>query len=212
MEQPLDKYLRTHSTLQGDALDWIEKQTWQHTRFPQMLSGPVQGAFLKMLVELTGAHRVLEIGTFTGYSAVWMASALPRYGHLDTLEHNTELEPLIRESFQRAGVATRVSLHMGDARKTLRHLRGPYELVYIDANRREYCDYYELLFDKVPPGGLIVVDDVLREGRVYENPLPTDRQTVGVALFNDMIAMDPRVENVILPARGGLNVIRKISM
>lgn len=209
METPLDRYIRTHSTPQGEALEWIEKQTNIRTNYPRMLSGAVQGRFLTMLVELTHASRILEIGTFTGYSATCMAYGLPQDGHIDALEINDELEDLIREGWERAGVSDKIELHIGDARATLKSLDGPFDFIYIDANKREYCEYFDLLFDKVVPGGLILVDDVLWDGKVYADPVPQDKQTVGITAFNDMVANDPRVETVILPIRDGLTLIRK---
>ena len=132
--------------------------------------------------------------------------------HLDTLELNDELEDLIMEGFERAGVDGRVSLLIGDCKETLKTLRAGmnmYDIVYIDANKREYCEYYDLVFDMVRPGGLILADNVLWDGKVCQDPLPQDKQTMGIARFNDMVSADPRVESVILPLRDGLNVIRK---
>lgn len=209
MESALDKYLREHSSAQDDALLWIQKQTNMYTNYPRMMSGPVQGALLKILTEISGARRVLEIGTYTGYSAVCIASGLPADGRLDTLELNDEMEDLILEGFRRAGLSDRISLHIGDAKESLASLQGPYDMVFIDADKREYLKYYEAVFDKVRPGGLIVADDVLWDGKVYEENVPTDSQTAGITAFNDAVAADPRVENVIIPLRDGLNVIRK---
>lgn len=209
MESALDKYLREHSSAQDDALLWIQKQTNMYTNYPRMMSGPVQGALLKILTEISGARRILEIGTYTGYSAVCLASGLPADGRLDTLELNDEMEDLILEGFRRAGLSDRISLHIGDAKESLASLQGPYDMVFIDADKREYLKYYEAVFDKVRPGGLIVADDVLWDGKVYEENVPTDSQTAGITAFNDAVAADPRVENVIIPLRDGLNVIRK---
>ena len=197
----------------------MEKQTHIRTNHARMLSGAVQGQFMRMLVQMTGASRILELGTFTGYSAICLASALPEDGHLDTLELNDELEDLILEGFERAGLSEKISLHIGDCKETLRSIRsemGPepapeklYDIVYMDANKREYCEYYELVFDMVRPGGLILADNVLWDGKVCQDPLPQDKQTLGIARFNDLIRDDRRVESVILPLRDGLNVIRK---
>lgn len=240
----MDKYIKEHSTAQGEALDWVEKQTNIRTNHARMLSGAVLGRFLNFVVQMTGASRILELGAFTGYSAICLASALGPDGHLDTLEINDELEDLILEGFERAGVADRITLHIGDCKETLAKLKGQdfmtahiadedseadtkemtdkkspdinvtgtnlYDLVYIDANKREYCEYYDLVFDMVRPGGWILADNVLWDGKVYQDPLPQDRQTVGIARFNNMIINDPRVESVILPLRDGLNLIHKL--
>jgi len=210
MELPEEKYLKSHSTAQGEALDWIEKQTNIHTNYPRMLSGAVQGRLLTMLTQISGARRVLEIGTFTGYSATCFAFGLPEDGHVDALEINDELEDLIREGWEHAGVSEKISLHIGDAKATLKSLEGPYDIVYMDANKREYIDYYDLVIDLLNPGGLIIADDVLWDGKLWQEPMPKDKQTLGIAAFNDMVVADPRVENVILPLRDGLNIIRKI--
>lgn len=206
-------YILRHSTGETPALQWIRKQTFLRTNHARMLSGTVQGRFLTMAVKMLKARKVLELGTFTGYSAVCLAYGLEEGGHLDTLEVNDELEDVILEGFSRAGVDGKVALHLGDAKETLKSLKErmeePYDLVYIDANKREYCEYYDLVFDMVRTGGFILADNVLWDGKVYENPMPQDKQTVGIADFNDMVVADPRVESVILPLRDGLNIIMK---
>ena len=206
------QYIKDHASTPSEALVWVEKQTHIRTNHARMLSGAVQGQIMRMLVQLSGASRILELGTFTGYSAICLASAMPEGGHLDTLEINDELEDLILEGFDRAGLADMISLHIGDCKETLRRFREEgreYDLVYMDANKREYPEYYELIFDMVRPGGLILADNVLWDGKVCQNPLPQDKQTLGIAGFNDMVAEDRRVESVILPLRDGLNLIRK---
>lgn len=217
------QYIKEHASKPSESLAWVERQTHIRTNHARMLSGAVQGQIMRMLVQLSGARRILELGTFTGYSAICLASALPEDGHLDTLEINDELEDLILEGFERAGLSDRISLHIGDCKDTLRRLRSgmgldegseadpamQYDLVYMDANKREYCEYYELLFDMVRPGGLILADNVLWDGKVCEDPMPQDKQTLGIARFNDMVTKDRRVESVILPLRDGLNLIRR---
>ena len=204
-----EQYVAEHSSPQSEALEWIQKQTHIRTNYPRMLTGAVQGRFLTMLARISGAERVLEIGTFTGYSSTCFAYGIKKGGMVDTLEINDELEDLIREGWERAGVRDRITLHIGDAKETLRTLSGPYDIVYMDANKREYCDYYDLIFDLVRPGGLILADDVLWDGKLWQDPMPSDKQTLGSAAFNDMVAADSRVESVILPWRDGLNIIRK---
>lgn len=206
------QYIKDHASTPSEALAWVEKQTHIRTNHARMLSGAVQGQIMRMLVQLSGASRILELGTFTGYSAICLASAMPEGGHLDTLEINDELEDLILEGFDRAGLADMISLHIGDCKETLRRFREEgreYDLVYMDANKREYPEYYELIFDMVRPGGLILADNVLWDGKVCQDPMPQDKQTLGIAGFNDMVAEDRRVESVILPLRDGLNLIRK---
>ena len=212
--EAIEKYMIECSSPQGEALDWLQKQTNIRTNHARMLSGPVQGRFLKMIVEMCGARRVLELGSFTGYSGICLASGLPEDGHLDTLEINDELEDLILEGFSRAGLRERISLHIGDCLETLKRFREegrePYDLVFIDANKRDYPEYYELMFDLVRPGGWILADNVLWDGKVALDPMPQDRQTLGIDSFNRRVASDPRVESVIIPIRDGLNLIHKL--
>lgn len=215
MESPLEEYLRTHSTPADEALEWIRAQTCIHTNYPQMLSGPVQGRLLTMLAELSGARRILEIGTFTGYSTVCLARGLGEGGHVDALEINDEMEDMIRASWGRAAVSELITLHIGDALEWLRERRdmpassGLYDMVYIDANKREYLEYYEAVLPLLRPRGLIVADDVMQGGKVYEKPVPHDAQTLSLMAFNDAVASDPRVEVVLLPLRDGLSLILK---
>lgn len=211
MESAQDKYIEEHCSISNEALDWLERQTNIRTNYPRMLTGKVQGEFLYMMTRMISPRNVLEIGTFTGYSAICMALAMEGEGHIDTLEINDELEDLILEGFERAGVSGRVSLHIGDA---VEFLRGQdekklYDLTFIDANKREYPDYYELALTLTRPGGFILADDVLWDGKVYAEQVPTDKQTSGIVRFNDLAASDPRVETVILPVRHGLSIIRK---
>ena len=211
MESAQDKYIEEHCSISNEALDWLERQTNIRTNYPRMLTGKVQGEFLYMMTRMISPRNVLEIGTFTGYSAICMALALEGEGHIDTLEINDELEDLILEGFERAGVSGRVSLHIGDAVEFLRGQDGKklYDLTFIDANKREYPDYYELALTLTRPGGFILADDVLWDGKVYAEQVPTDKQTSGIVWFNDLAASDPRVETVILPVRHGLSIIRK---
>lgn len=207
-----DKYIDAHCSVRNDALDWIERQTNIRTNYPRMLTGKVQGALLYMLCRMLQPAKVLEIGTFTGYSAICMATGLPEGGHIDTLEINDELEDLIMEGFRRAGVSDRISLHIGDALSFLCNAAEEgrlYDLTFIDADKRQYPDYYEAVLKLTRPGGFIVADDVLWNGKVYAEHMPSDRQTSGIAKFNDLATSDPRVETVILPIRHGLGIIRK---
>ena len=214
MEQ-IYKYIEEHASVPNEALEWVVKQTHIRTNHARMLSGAAQGQLMRMIARMCGAKRILELGTFTGYSAICLASALPEDGHLDTLELNDELEDLILEGFEKAGLADRISLHIGDCKETLIKMRSEikenelYDLVYIDANKREYCEYYDLVFDMVRPGGIILADNVIWDGKVCQDPLPQDKQTLSIVRFNDMVSKDHRVESVILPIRDGLNIIRK---
>lgn len=212
-----EDYLVAHCSLENsparEALGWLDRQTHIRTNYPRMLSGKVQGSLLKMLVELCGAKRALEIGTFTGYSAICIAMGLPQDGHLDALEINDELEDLILEGWEKAGVTERISLHVGDARQTLASLNlepGSLDFAFIDANKREYMDYFEMVLPLMRQGGLMVVDDVLWDGKVYAEHPDVDKQTQSLIAFNDFVAKDPRVECVTIPLRDGLTLVRKL--
>ena len=220
------EYIEKHATKPDEALDWVVKQTHIRTNHARMLSGLIQGQLLRMISQISGAKRILELGTFTGFSAICLASGMGEGGHLDTLELNDELEDLILEGFDRAGLSDVIQLHIGDCKETLKTLRRDiglsetagegqvdpsklYDIVYMDANKREYCEYYDLVFDMIRPGGLILADNVIWDGKVCMDPLPQDKQTLEIVRFNNKVTADPRVESVILPLRDGLNVIRK---
>lgn len=204
------RYVREHSSAPSPVLEWLTRETNLRTNHARMLSGDVQGTLLSLISRMICPERILELGTFTGYSAICLADGLRPEGILDTLEVNDELQDLAEEAFSRAGIPDRIRMHIGDAKETLRNLEGPYDLVYIDANKREYCEYYSLVFDKVRSGGFILADNVLWDGKVFEDPMPQDRQTAGIDAFNRMVACDPRVKSVIVPVRDGLNIICKL--
>lgn len=208
-EDKIYQYIIEHSDSEHPALSWIRKQTNLRTNHARMLSGSAQGTLLTMLVHLTGAKNILEIGTFTGYATTCLALGIEGKGHVDTLEINDELNELILEGWTRAGVQDMITLHTGDAIESLKALEGPYDLVFIDANKRQYCAYYEAVLPIVRKGGLILADNTLWDGKILENPLPKDAQTQEIARFNDLVAQDTRVETVILPLRDGLTLLRK---
>lgn len=216
MNDSLYEYIERNSTRQTEALDWVERQTHLRSIYSHMLCGPVEGRLLNLLTSMIRPERALELGVFTGYSSICIASALPAGAHLDALEINDELEDVIRGGYARAGVEDRINLILGNANESLSQLSGPYDLVFIDANKREYVKYYNAVIDKVRPGGFILADNVLWSGKVLEmehvsgsGAHHTDAQTKGIMEFNELVANDPRVENVIIPLRDGLNIIRK---
>ena len=213
MESPLDKYIKTHSDIPSEALHWVEKQTNLKTNYPRMLSGAVQGELLYLIAKMCNARNILEIGCFTGYSTICLAEAVKeRGGRVDSLEINDELESLILQGWEKAGIQDIAHLHIGDALQTIEKLKTmerTYELIYIDANKREYLAYYKAVEGMLKSGSVILADDTMLGEKVYQEPLPADRQTRGLVEFNDYIAADTSVEKVILPLRDGLSIIRK---
>ncbi|MBQ8646508.1 MAG: class I SAM-dependent methyltransferase [Bacteroidales bacterium] len=208
----LNTYLTNFSQEQDPVLQWLQKQTNLRTNHARMLCGPVEGKLMEMLSGMIQPKNILEIGAFTGYSAICLARGLKEGGMLDSLELNDELEDLILLAHERAGLSDKITLHIGDAKQTLKDLKEQgkmYDLVFIDANKREYPAYYDLVFDMVRPGGYILADNVLWDGKVYQDNVPQDAQTQGIFRFNEIVKEDPRVENVIIPLRDGMNLIRK---
>lgn len=203
-----EKYISQHSSPVSDALAWLERQTHLRTNYPRMLSGPEAGRLLETFSRMMQPTRILELGTFTGYSSICLASGLAPGGRLDTIEINDELEDLIREGFSRAGLEESIRLIFGDARSIIPTLEETYDLVYIDAAKKEYSEYLELLRDKVRKGGYIIADNVLWDGKVWTDA--RDIQTQSIREFNDAVVADGTFVNFILPLRDGLNILRRI--
>lgn len=213
----LYRYITEHSKRESEDLLWIRRQTHLHTNHARMLSGEIQGALLTLLVKSLGVCNALEIGTFTGYASVCLAKGLPENGHLDTLEINDELNGLILEGWRRAGVGHLITLHTAPALETMKKLSAKvvskeiplYDLIYIDGNKREYRAYFEACLPLLRRGGVILADNTLWDGKVTEDPVPSDAQTQEILKFNEEIASDQRVECVIIPLRDGLSLIHK---
>jgi len=220
-EDALDAYVRAHIDAEPDYLHQVQRLTHLRLTYTRMCSGHIQGRLLKMLCELAGAHQILELGTFSGYSALSMAEALtpdPADGRaeLHTIEVFDELEDFEREMFAKAGdVGKRVHLHVGDALELIPQVSDeagkPWDVCFIDADKRIYDQYYELVLPRMRKGGLIICDNTLWAGKVLDpNPKESDTQTRGLQRFNNLIAADNRVEKVILPMRDGLTLLRVI--
>ena len=210
MADLLNKYLTDFSSEQDSVLGWLQKQTNLRTNHARMLCGPVEGKLMEFVSRMVAPMAILELGAFTGYSAICLARGLREGGVLDSLELNDELEDLILEAHQRAGLQDKIKLHIGDAKQTIEELRAQgkmYDLVFIDENKREYHPYSNLVFDLVRPGGYILADNVLWDGKVIGEDIPKDAQTQGIYNFNKMVKEDPRVESiaeVIAPLRPAL--------
>ncbi|MBQ5635702.1 MAG: class I SAM-dependent methyltransferase [Alistipes sp.] len=208
--EALDKYIETFSSPEDALLKELERETYLRVLNPRMISGHIQGKLMEMIVRMTRPQRVLEIGTFTGYSALCMAAGLPEGGLIDTCEVDDELEMMILSFFERSAHGKKIRLHIGSALDIAPSLSECYDLVFIDGDKREYTAYYEMLFDNglVKSGSWILADNILWYGKVVEPVAKGDKQTQAIIDFNAHIVADPRVENVILPIRDGINLIR----
>ena len=209
IEYDIEKYIENHSSDVSKLLQQNYRETNLTTFYPQMLSGKVQSKFLEMICRMIQPKRILEIGTFTGYSAIAMAEALPQNGKLFTIEVNEELETVIRKYIGLAGMKDKIDLLMGDALQIIPQLNETFDLVFIDADKEQYVDYYELSMDKLRSGGFILVDNVLWGGKAVKDKNP-DKETQGIRRFNEYVKNDDRVEQVILSVRDGLMVVRKL--
>lgn len=206
----LDQYIEQMSSTEDSLLHELERQTYLRVLNPRMISGHIQGKLLEMLVRMIRPHRVLEIGTFTGYSALSMAAGLPEDGIIDTCEVDDELEMMILDFFERSQYSEKLRLHIGSALEIVPQLGEVYDLVFIDGDKREYTAYYNMLFDNglVHSGSWILADNILWYGKVVEPVAKGDKQTQAIIDFNKFVMEDERVENVILPIRDGINIIR----
>lgn len=205
----LDKYILEHSTPEDPVLYELDRETNISILRPRMLSGHIQGMLLTMLSQMIRPKRILEIGTFTGYSAICLAKGLVEDGKLHTIEVNDELEWIATKYIEKAGMQPKIEQHIGDACEIIPTLDETFDFIFLDGNKREYSRYYDLVFDKVRPGGYLLADNILWDGKVVEEVDPRDEQTIGILAFNDKVKNDPRVTQVILPLRDGLMLIRK---
>ena len=205
----LDEYISKHSDVEPEYLAKINRATHVKLINPRMCSGHLQGRVLSMFCHMIQPNRILELGTFTGYSALCIAEALPEGGVLHTIECDDELEDFILQNFAGSEYADKIQLHIGDALTEIEKLNETFDLVFIDADKREYLDYYEAVLPKLRRGGYILADNTLWDGKVLKMVEPNDKQTIEIMHFNDFVATDPRVEKVILPLRDGLTLIRK---
>lgn len=210
ISKELDQYICNHSEAEPDYLQELNRKTHLEVLQPRMLSGHFQGRVLSMLAHMIQPKRVLEIGTYTGYSALCFAEGLAENGKVITIDVNEELEGLVQEYIEKAGMQGKVQTLIGDAAKIIPTLDEQFDLVFIDADKKNYCLYYELVFDKVRKGGYIIADNVLWSGKVLEEYATLDKSTQVIMDYNRMIHEDPRVQEVLLPIRDGLMIARKI--
>lgn len=211
MISKLDRYILDHISAEDDVLRQLDRATHLNVVQPRMLSGHLQGEMLRMFTAMLSPRYVLEMGTFTGYSAIAMARGMEQPGAvIHTVDINDELEPLATKFIDRSGMRSRIVQHIGSVLDIAPKLGLIFDLVFIDADKREYPAYYQMLFDKglVRSGSIILADNTLWSGKVVEDPLPTDNYTRGVLEFNRIVREDSRVEKVIIPMRDGMSIIR----
>ncbi len=210
MTEELENYILSHIDEEGEHLSRLNRETHIYHLRPRMCSGHLQGRLLKMFVRMINPRNILELGTFTGYSGLCLAEGIiAPDGELHTIEIDDELEDFIHKQFDSSALADRIHLHIGDAREILPTIGKTFDLVFMDANKREYCEYYDLVFPMLAPGGFIIADNTLWDGKVVDWGKKLDAQTEGILRFNDMVAQDSRVEKVIIPLRDGLTIIYK---
>ena len=208
--EKLDQYIEAMSSPQGELLHELERETYLRVINPRMISGHIQGKLLEMLVRMLRPRRILEIGTFTGYSAISMAMGLEEGALIDTFEVDDELEMIAADFFERSGVGDKIRQHIGSALDLAPQLGEKYDLVFIDGDKKEYRAYYDMLFEYnlVHSNSFILADNILWYGKVVEEVARKDKQTQEIIAFNEHVLNDSRVENVILPLRDGINLIR----
>ncbi len=207
LPEELDQYIEAHTRAETDLLKKINRETHAQVLRSRMLSGQVQGRFLSMISKMISPKVILEIGTYTGYSALCLAEGLPSGGRLITIDINEELENRVRDYFKQSGLTGQIDYRIGDARKIIPSLSETLDLVFIDADKESYALYYDLVIDKLPSGGIILADNVLWSGKVVQ-PTP-DKDTRAILDFNTKVQGDARVENILLPLRDGVMMIRK---
>ncbi len=207
----LREYIEQHSSREDEALQQIYRETNLYTVHPQMVCGAVEGRLLSIISQMMKPKRILELGTFTGYSALCLAEGLTVDGMLHTVEKNDEMEERIRKNFAlKPELARKIELHIGDAKAVAESLQGEvFDLIFLDADKREYCQYYELTFPLLRKGGILLADNTLWSGHIIDTEYDKDKQTLGLRTFNDMVAEDNRAEKVILPLRDGLTIVLK---
>lgn len=209
LPEKLDDYVVAHSQEEPELLQRLTRETYQKILQPIMLSGPYQGRVLSMISKLKSPKTVLELGTFTGYATLCLAEGLHSDGHIDTIDVNEELVDFQRKYFDQSEYGTQIHQHLGNALDIIPTLENTYDLVFIDADKPNYSNYFHLIIDKMNPGGIILSDNVLWHGKVIEPLDEKDLSTKAVLEFNILLKEDPRIETVMLPIRDGLTVSRK---
>lgn len=211
LDPKLDKYAVDHTSPENEVLDALNRETYLKVLQPRMLSGHLQGRVLSMLSHMISPKNVLEIGTYTGYSALCFAEGLQAGGHIDTIDINEELAPMVEKYMEKSKLQNQISMHIGSALDVIPQLDKTYDLVFIDADKENYLNYFNAVIDKVKTGGYIIADNVLWSGKVLDpSEIANDKDTGAIVTYNKSIQEDPRVENVLFPIRDGLMIARKL--
>lgn len=208
LSEKLEDYIAQHSSIEEDVLQKLSRETHLKVQMPQMLSGHVQGQLLSLLSQMICPQRILEIGTFTGYSAICLAQGLTDDGLLYTIDINEELSPMVSNYFAETGLTAKTKLLTGNALQLIPALNETWDLVFIDADKTNYINYYDLVFNQVRKGGYIIADNVLWSGKVVDEK--KDKDTLAIDAYNKKVQADLRVKNVILSVRDGLNIAQKL--
>ena len=209
LDEAIEEYARSYSQDESPVLQELNRETHARVLVPRMLSGHLQGRVLSMLSKMQQPARILEIGTYTGYSAICLSEGLREGGTLHTIDINEELENMVRRYFEKAGVTNKIKYHIGDAMKIIPSLNETFDLVFIDADKENYPNYYDLVFDKVRAGGVIIADNVLWSGKVLGDKAKMDKDTRAIREYSEKVHADKRVDQVLLPVRDGMMIARK---
>ncbi len=210
IDQKLDDYVCSHTSDEPELLYELNRETNLNILYPRMLSGHFQGRFLSMISKMIRPKNVLEIGTYTGYSSLCILEGLVGNGKITTIDCNEELEDIVRDYIEKAKATEKIEYRIGDAMQIIPSLQEEYDLIFIDADKENYVNYYHLVFDKLKAGGFIITDNVLWSGKVIKNLKPDDLDTKIILEFNNLMKNDPRVETILLPIRDGLMLTRKL--
>ncbi len=209
LPEEIENYVAKHSESEPQLLNELNHETWEKVLIPRMLSGHIQGRILSMLSHMIKPSCVLEIGTYTGYSALCFAEGLQANGHIHTIDINEELKTMVDSYIEKSDLRNSITNHIGNALEIIPRLDLTFDLVFIDADKTNYSNYYDLVFDKVKPGGYIIADNVLWSGKVVEAKENLDPDTISLIEYSEKIQADERVQNVLLPVRDGLMILRK---
>ena len=210
LDREIEEYALAHTQPESDLLADLNRETWAKVLQPRMLSGHLQGRFLSLISKLKQPKRILEVGTYTGYSALCLAEGLAPDGQLHTIDANEELETIIKKYVDRSAFKNNINLHFGDAHSIIPQLQEKWDLVFIDADKENYATYFDLTIDSVNTGGLLIADNVLWSGKVLHAPKAGDIETQSLIDFNNKVFADKRVEPFLMPIRDGLMILRKL--